>query len=217
MKLYVYHHCPYCIRTMMVANYKDISYETVFLLNDDEETCYRLVNAKQVPILEFDQGGAIAESLDIAARFDELGDAGRVIRPADDSRAFTTAFSNSDVHINFLLFPRNITLGLPEFMTEEARSYFRTKKEKILGQSFAQAMADTAPHQSHVETMLANLPAPPLPSHHEHTISWDDVVIFPTLRNLTMVAGLKIPPTIREYLNQVSQLTGIQLYLDQAV
>ncbi|MDK2777307.1 MAG: glutaredoxin 2 [Pseudomonadota bacterium] len=217
MKLYVYHHCPYCIRAMMVANYKDISYETVFLLNDDEETCYRLVNAKQVPILEFDQGGAIAESLDIAARFDELGDGGRVIRPADDCSAFSAAFSDSGMPINCLLFPRNIALGLPEFMTEDARGYFRTKKEKIIGQSFSQAMTDTRQHKVQVETMLANLPAPSLPSHHENTISWDDVMIFPTLRNLTMVAELKIPPTIREYLNQVSQLTGIQLYLDQAI
>ena len=217
MKLYIYHHCPFCVRADMVANYKDVEHEKIFLLNDDEETCYRLINAKQVPILEMDDGSAMAESLDIAHWLDKHGNAQKMIRPATGSDAFTAAYSAAGHAISGLLFPRNLALGLPEFMTDSARLYFRQKKENIIGQSFAQAMAQTEQYRTQVDAMLAALPQPEMPAAHHNTISWDDLLIYPTLRNLTMVSGLNFPPQILDYLHQISQLTGTQLYLEQAL
>lgn len=218
MRLYIYHHCPFCLRTVMVANYKKLTYETVFMLNDDEETCYRLINARQVPILERDDGSALAESLDIAQQLDQLGDSAQFIRPASQQTVpYSDAFSRVSQHINALLYPRCLALGLPEFMSPEASQYFRHKKEQVLGKSFAQAMADSAAHIAALEQMLAQLPAPSRPSEHNHTLSWDDLLIYPTLRNLTMVAGLNFPAAINDYLHEVSELTATQLYREQAL
>ena len=217
MRLYIYHHCPFCLRAVMVANYKNVEHETVFLLNDDEDSCFRLINAKQVPILEFADGTAMAESLDIAHQFDELGDAAKVMRAACGAEAFTQAFNQVNAAFLALFYPRCLAVGLPEFMSEEATHYFRVKKEKALGQSFADAMAATPKHLASIQAMLNALPAPALPSAHGNTLSWDDLLIFPTLRNLTLVQGLTFPAPLLSYLSEVSELCDCPLYFDQAI
>ena len=35
MKLYVYNHCPHCIKTRLVADISGLIYETIYLANDD--------------------------------------------------------------------------------------------------------------------------------------------------------------------------------------
>lgn len=51
MKLYVYDHCPYCLRARMVFGLKDLPVELVMIANDDEATPIGLVGKKVVPIL----------------------------------------------------------------------------------------------------------------------------------------------------------------------
>lgn len=216
MKLYYYDHCPFCVRALMAAHYKQISIEKVILLNDDEETCIRLVGAKQVPILEFDDGSAMPESLDIARKFDEFGNADKIIYPQ------TSAQQTVNDHISFakssisnLLYPRNVQIGLPEFATSEAIAYFQRKKEISLKKTFDEAYAETPIHKEHVEAMLQSLP--PLPHAPDGSISWDDILIFPTLRNLTVVKGLNFPEPVKAYINRVSTLCGVHTYYDVAL
>lgn len=219
MKLYQYHHCPFCVRADMVANYKQVEHEKVFLANDDEQTCFDLIGAKMVPILELDDGTAMAESLDVCARFDELGDPAAVILDARPEQEQTAMALLDGVRksIHCLLFPRNINLGLPEFASQASRDYFQNKKEAIIEQTFEQALADTDHHKAMVETTLAQLPALSLPADHQQQISWSDVIIYPTLRNLTMVKDLNIPPAVMTYLQQVASVTNTHLYLDHAI
>lgn len=217
MRLYIYHHCPFCLRAVMVANYKDIDHETVFLLNDDAETGQRLIGAKQVPILEKDDGSAMAESLDIARYLATLGNEQRIIRDGGDSQPFSQAYDDASHSISALFYPRALALGLPEFMCDDACHYFRVKKESALGMSFDQAMRESGQHLQIVQGMINSLPAPQLPSDHSHSISWDDLLIFPTLRNLSMVEGLNFPPHLMHYLNEIDSLCGAGLYFDQAL
>ncbi|STF72102.1 glutaredoxin [Escherichia coli] len=51
MKLYIYDHCPYCLKARMIFGLKNIPVELHVLLNDDAETPTRMVGQKQVPIL----------------------------------------------------------------------------------------------------------------------------------------------------------------------
>ncbi|WP_297323504.1 glutaredoxin 2, partial [uncultured Bartonella sp.] len=192
MKLYYYDHCPFCVRAKMVAGYKRVPVEYIVLLDDDSQTCLKLVNKKQVPILEFDDGTAMVESLDIAHKFDEIGDNKRVVLPATKNRTTVTdQLSKISLDINALLFPRNVKAGLPEFATQSAIAYFQAKKEKTLGKTFAEAMLETPEHKQKVEDQLANLTF--APDVAKDTISWDDVMIFPILRNLTIVKDIKMP------------------------
>ena len=216
MKLYLYDHCPFCVRAEMVGHYKEVPFQTVYLLNDDEETCYRLVNAKQVPILEFDDGSAMPESLDIAIRFDIMGNTAKTITPKKGADAIVAHINTVAGATRCLLFPRDIMLeGLPEFATQSAKDYFRAKKEATIQRTFEQAMQETEQHKTAIEKMFATLPQ--LPSHEDGCLNWDDVLIYPMLRNLTMVKGLHFPQPVLDYINNVSQMTKTHTYFDRAI
>ena len=217
MKLYQYDHCPFCVRTDMVANYKQVNHDKVYLLNDDEKSCHDLINVKMVPILQFDDGQAMGESLDIVAVLEQHGNTGKVLRPYGDYQSITRFFDQHSVAISCLLFPRNINIGLPEFKTQSARDYFQRNKEAVIGRGFKQALSETATHKASVEAMLMQLPALELPSQHDNTISWDDVIIYPTLRNLTMVIDLHFPVAVRKYIDEVTAVTDSHCYFDRAI
>jgi Glutaredoxin 2 len=113
----------------MVANYKETATNTIYLLNDDEQSCFDLVGAKMVPILETEEG-AMGESLDIASVLDQLGKPENSIRPGGAAAHYLDILGSVNFAINCLLFPRNIHIGLPEFETQSARDYFQRNKEK---------------------------------------------------------------------------------------
>ncbi len=213
MKLYQYHHCPYCVRADMVANYKQVPHEKVYLLNDDEQTCFGLINAKMVPILQFDDGSAMGESLDIVAKLDAMGNSTRPISPQIWSASVLAQFDGVAAAIRYLLFPRNLKLGLPEFATQSACDYFQTKKEKLMNTSFDKAWNDTAVHLALVNEMLACLPELPIQSH----LSMDDVLVYPMLRNLSMVKDIAFKAQTTAYLTHIATLTETDLYFDKAI
>ena len=130
MKLYQYDHCPYCVRADMVANYKNIPHQKIYLLNDDEKSCYDLVDAKVCPILQFDDGSAMKESLDIVAKLDELGDSDKLLTSAINSEQYEALFAPIKPSMRILTYPRTILIGLPEFETQSARDYFQNKNRK---------------------------------------------------------------------------------------
>lgn len=51
MKLYIYDHCPFCVRARMAAGLFGADVEEVVLANDDEATPIGMIGAKQVPVL----------------------------------------------------------------------------------------------------------------------------------------------------------------------
>ncbi len=84
MKLYIYDHCPFCVRARMVFGLRGVAVEEVILQNDDEETPIKMIGAKQVPILQKDDGSFMGESLDIVRYIDEMAGKGRLkeeVRP----------------------------------------------------------------------------------------------------------------------------------------
>lgn len=217
MKLYLYDHCPYCIRAEMTGRYKEVPFEVVYLLNDDEQTCFRLVNAKQVPILTREDGSSMPESLDIARVFDDIGNPDRVILKGGDHKRYNDVIDSVSLNINCLLFPRNIAIGLPEFATQSSRDYFQHKKEKLIDRPFQQAFDQTQQHKSAVEEMLFRLPQLPDPQQHDNQLSWDDVMIYPVLRNLSIVKDLKFPDQVRRYVEAIARLTNTHTYFERAI
>ncbi|NRP15705.1 glutaredoxin 2 [Marinobacterium sp. xm-a-152] len=216
MKLFQYDHCPFCVRADMVAKYKQVNFESVYLLNDDADSCIERVGKKMVPILEID-GQSMGESLDIAHKLDELGSADQVIVEGGDSDRFTQPLMSVNRAIFSLLFPRNVQIGLPEFETQSAIDFYRVNKEAMIECSFEQALDNTAEHQALVEQVLNDLPKLTKPSDRGGQLSWDDVMIFPMLRNLTVIKDLQMPTQVVDYINEVAQLTNVELYTDRAI
>ncbi|EPJ9885427.1 glutaredoxin 2, partial [Serratia marcescens] len=74
MKLFIYDHCPFCVKARMIFGLKRLPIRLVTLLNDDETTPFNLIGQKMVPILVKDNGDAMPESLDIVRYVDNLDD-----------------------------------------------------------------------------------------------------------------------------------------------
>ncbi|MFV1942716.1 hypothetical protein VPH49_18040 [Pseudomonas luteola] len=119
--------------------------------------------------------------------------------------------------INGLLFPRSIAIGPPEFATQSEREYFQLCKEKMTECSFEQDLEEIPLHKQSAEKMLVGLKVLPIPADNGNTLSWDDILIYPTLRNLTVVKGLAMPSHVSHYVESVAALTGAYTYYDSAL
>lgn len=128
MKLYIYDHCPFCVRARMIFGLRGVEVENIILANDDEDTPIGMIGAKQVPILEKDDGTFMGESLDIVHYIDVTAGKGRLkteVRP--ELQAWLDKVGEYNNH---LAQPRLVKIGLPEFATESAIQYFINKKRK---------------------------------------------------------------------------------------
>ena len=166
-----------------------------------------------VPILHLDDGSAMGESLDIVDKILSLSPADKQLQPAQQAEKVTALLSEYSSDMNGLLFPRNILIDQPEFASASARDYFQSKKEKVIAKTFAEAMLLSEHYIARVNDMLSKLP----PLKASASLSMDDVLIFPFLRNLTMVKGLEWPQPVKQYVNDIAALTDIHLYWQQAV
>ena len=215
MKLYIYDHCPFCVRARMIFGIQQIPVELITLANDDEATPIRLIGAKQVPILQKLDGSYMGESLDIVRHINA-----QAKRPISETiRPSIQAWADKvGEYYNQLLFPRSIQLGLPEFATPSAVVYFIRKKEAQIGTGIAQ-MLDKTPEllaQIHddLQTLASQIHANAL---NGNEISMEDIIIFPMLRNLSMVRDIQFPPIVRDYIANMAERSRVNTYFDRAV
>ena len=69
--VYVYDHCPFCVRVRLALGLKNIKHKVRFLANDDIDTPTSLVGMKIAPIFEVPGvKKATAESMDIIREID---------------------------------------------------------------------------------------------------------------------------------------------------
>ena len=126
-KLYVYDHCPFCVRARLIFGLKNVNYNLVFMANDDIPTPTKLIGKKLAPILEIPADGfAMPESMDIVKRIDEDQAFGpSILKPASD-RADIKAWEKKVKPIfGQLQRPRYVATGLlPEFAFASARDAF---------------------------------------------------------------------------------------------
>ena len=113
------------------------------------------------------------------------------------------------VYSRFLNHPQNIQ----DFPTQSAKDYFKHKKEKYIGCFKANLrFPESAVEQTHIAMdQLAQIMNYSFASANK--LSWDDVMIFPILRNVTIISDLvQIPKNILRYTQHLSELTQIRLY-----
>lgn len=213
MKLYYYDHCPYCVRARMAAGLLGADVEEVVLANDDEATPIGMIGAKQVPILQKEDGSFMGESLDVVRYLDREG------RLKDKTRPEIQAwFDKVGGYNTKLVHPRVVKIGLPEFETPEAVKYFTDKKEKNIG-SFATNLEKTGQYVQRLHEDLAELET--LMTEGGTGLSgeagMEDILVFPILRNLTVIRGVEWPQKVMDYLLRMSEASGVPLYFDRAL
>ena len=217
MKLYVYDHCPFCTRARMAAALRGVATELVYLPNDDENTPIRLIGAKQLPILQKEDGSHMGESLDIVRYFyrQDSSALDEAVRP--EIQAWVEAFGDWGYR---LIMPRDVQLGLPEFAAESSVAYFKAKKEAWLEASFEQLLQETPRYLAQAQEalrVLDDLIVPNAGYANGTHLSMEDILVFPLLRNLSMVKGVVYSDNVAHYVRTMSQATQIPLFFDRAV
>lgn len=215
MKLYVYDHCPYCVRARMIFGLKNLLVENITLLNDDESTPVGLVGKKVVPILIKENGEAMPESLDIVNYVDETY--GEKLLSEEVRPEISDWMKKVSGYYNHLLLPRFVRLGLDEYKTQSAVDYFVKKKTEGIG-DFDENFANTAQYIAQLSPDLVALDKLIIsPNAANGKLSLEDIMLFPMLRNLTCVKGLVLPPNVAKYTERMAELSNIDLYTDRAV
>ena len=217
MKLYVYDHCPFCTRARMAVALRGVATELVYLPSDDEDTPIRLIGAKQLPILQKEDGSHMGESLDIVRYFyrQDSSALDEAVRP--EIQALVDAFGDWG---NRLIMPRSVQLDLPEFAAESSVAYFKGKKEAFLEASFEQLLQETPRYLAQAQEALRALDgliAPNADYANGTHLSMEDILVFPLLRNLSMVKGAAYPDNVAHYVRAMSQAAKIPLFFDRAV
>lgn len=208
MKLYIYDHCPFCVKARMIFGLKHVPVTDVVLLNDDVETPTRMIGRKLVPILEQD-GRFMGESMDIVAHIDTMD--GRPVLTGPTRPAISQWLKDEQRAGIHLMLPRFAAAPLPEFATTAARLYFIRNKEDMIG-PFGESLADTPALRASTNAGLARLAGLiQRPDAVNGTLSRDDIHLFAHLRSLTIVAGLDWPERVRAYCQHMAQATGIPL------
>lgn len=154
MKLYVYDHCPFCVRARMIFGLKNLPVELVVLANDDEATPIGLVGKKVVPILVKEDGTAMPESLDIVHYVDEhFGEKILSAHVRPEIEAWLKEVSSYYGHLTTARFTQ---IGLAEFETQSAVDYFTKKKTEFIG-DFAENIAKTETYLTRLKGDLKKL------------------------------------------------------------
>ena len=215
MKLYIYDHCPFCVRARMIFGLRGLPVEIEVFANDDEAGPTALIGEKVVPILVKPDGTAMDESLDIVHFVDEYAGKERLddtIRP--EIQAWLDKVGK---YSSRLTAPRCVQIGLPEFASASARAYYIEKKTAIIG-DFAENIARTDEYLAQLHADLPELAALiHSEAHIGERLGYEDIITFPLLRNLTMVKGLQYPEQIRFYVERMAKQSGVPLYYDKAV
>lgn len=238
--LYVYDHCPFCVRVRAAFGLKNIKHNLYFLANDDVNTPTELVGKKISPIFVWDEADiCMPESMDIVNLVDadeRLGPVG-VIRPAtgrEDLKAWQASVRDL---LRGLQRPRYVATGLlPEFQQLDGRHAFvknhemtgYTKDEWKKGdmsmqqklQVYADFMAkDPAADIEELNRKLVELDDIVFSEFHcsPGGVSLDDIDLFARLRSITIVKDVAWPKKLRTYMDSMAELSDIPLYDEMAL
>ena len=215
MKLYIYDHCPYCVKARMIFGIKNIPFELKSLLNDDEKTPIGMIGKKMLPILEISKGDFMPESMDIVSYIDEGHDRPCIIPTTDESLSDWLG-RYSDLCYK-LAMPRWVKAPLEEFKTKSARDYFQKKKEAWMG-PFDKALSDTPSLKAKMRDTLKELESLlEGKMFFGPGLNFDDFHLFAFLRSLSIVKDLPFPKKIKDYSENMAKRSGIPLHHDIAL
>ena len=195
MKLYHYVHCPFCLRIRMAFGFLDIPWTSVPLDYDDEETPIKLVNKKMLPIVEWDSGELMNESLDIIERLDpdNILQKELALPPFHDllNRLSSPLFKITMPHL----------VWTKEF-NEKSRHYFQNKKEKTRG-PFTQLVLDQQQYLDELNPILDQIVSDIDGFYRSGSVTLPDILLASHLWSLYTVPEFQFPTPLHQYLQRV--------------
>ncbi len=211
MKLFIYEHCPFCIRARMIFGIKKQPIDLEVLMDDDIATPTRMIGRKMVPILQKQDGSYMAESMDIVHYIDRMSSPlvadGQIDPQIQRWCDAVTPISRK------LATPRFTRGDFIEIASDSARQAYIARVEKSYG-AMDQLIADTptilqqlAPYLEELADLVAE----------RKQIDINDFLLFPLLFTLTIVRDLTFSDSVKSYLDRLSQTTDIDLLSAKAI
>ena len=207
MKLYVYDHCPYCVKARMIFGFKNQSVKLITLLNDDEKTPLSMIGEKMVPILETGPKKFMPESLDIVRYIDKKNSSQVNWK---ENAACNKWLNGTHSYFYSLTMPRWVKSSMEEFKTSSARKYFQKKKEGYIG-PFKEALAETPELIKECEEHLEDLEKLFKKDFLKDEWNASHFHLFAVLRGLSIVRGLTFPLKIKQYMKQMAKRSHVPL------
>ena len=124
--LYVYDHCPFCVRARLALGLKGVRHDVRFMANDDIPLPTSLVGKKIAPIWDDGSSAPYAESLDIVRNVDadeRYGPTG-MFREMSDRTDLKAWQKSVQQPLRLLQRPRYVKSYLPEFVTRSSKDAF---------------------------------------------------------------------------------------------
>lgn len=229
-KLYIYDHCPFCVRVRLALGLKNVKHELVFLANDDVTTPTNLVGKKVVPIFQTTDL-IMPESLDIIAKVDSdptFGSIGHFKQMS--SRSDVSEWQDKVKSIfGTLQRPRYMESVLAEFQQYDSKLAFINNHpippyaKKDWKESFSQDQRVNIYKETFVSTTSliqqgnnALLELDKLLYSDEYVteggLSLDDIDLWSRLRSITIIKGIIWPSKLRTYMDKLSQAGDVPLY-----
>jgi len=239
--LYVYDHCPFCVRVRVALGLKNVKFNLHFLANDDVYTPTKLVGKKIAPIFEWREADVcMAESMDIVKLADSDSRFGPtdVVKPATARTDLKEWQKSVQDLLRGLQRPRYVATGLlPEFQQLDGRHAFIANHQmpgyskdewKNSGtisleqklQIYAEAMAkDPADDVEELNRKLVELDDILYCDRHcsPGGVCLDDVDLFARLRSITIIKDVKWPRKLRTYMDTMAELSDVPLYDQMAL
>jgi len=203
MKLHIYQHCPFCNRARMIFGFKNQPVELSVIMEGDVETPTRMVGKKVVPILEKDDGTYMPESMDIVHYVDGLQGERVAAAPADEA---IVEWSKQAI-------PRFTRADFAELATPEARAAYTQREIAAFGnldelQAQSEALiAETVAKLTEIEPYLQNF----------SKVSTTEFILFPVLNSLSIVKDFPFSLACLAYLQKVSALSKVPLFIEKAL
>jgi glutaredoxin 2 len=234
--VYVYDHCPFCVRVRFALGVKNVKHHVHFLANDDVPTPTALVGKKIAPVWVWPEADIVmAESLDICRLVDADERFGPVqaIRPATERTDIRDWQKSVQSLLRTLQRPRYVATGLlPEFQQRDARDAFvanhqlppyeKNEWKGSDGPTLAEKWqlyrdardADPTQHLQALNEKLVELDELLDSEYHcsPGGLSYDDVDLFARLRSVTIVKGVQWPTKLRAYMDYMAELGDVPLY-----
>lgn len=211
MKLYIYEHCPFSARVRMIFGLKKIPIETWVVMEGDAETPTRLVGRKVVPILEMDDGTAMAESMNIIRYVDAQFPPICLVEPV---RADVDDWcKEAQFTVSRLAIPRMTRSAFKENATDAAKAAYIAREQRAVG-DLDHLMARTPELAAEAARLLAKLE---LLIADWDALSETDLVLYSQLRSLSIVKGIVFGPKTRRFVNGLAMRGGVRLLDDLAI
>ena len=210
MKLYHYVHCPFCIRVRMGFGLLKTNYKSIVTPYDDEQTPLKLTGKKMLPIVQYNDGTAQNESLDILKNLDTK-DHMNWNKLSEHQEVLNLLLEKIGSPVHSLAMP--YWIWTPEF-NENSRKYFQSKKELKRG-PFKDLVKNQKIFVDKLNLVLASEVLPELrPFYKNDSITIMDIMLAAHLWGVYVVPEYRFDQKIHDYLQKVKELTYFNYHED---